>query len=95
VRQPGYGSERARVWKDENRERAYELDRDSRIRNDPKRKQEDAERRANAANARKEWTDHEMEIALRTDITADEAAKMIGRSRKAIYAMRDKLRNGS
>jgi hypothetical protein len=82
-----------KAWCEANPERKAESDRASRIRNAPKRKQEDAERRANATNARKEWTDWEMEVAARTDITADEAAKMIGRSRKAVYAMRDKLRS--
>lgn len=54
--------------------------------------------RANAAtletatNHYKQWTGPEMEIAAREDLTAREAAVMLGRSMKSVKGMRVKLR---
>lgn len=63
------------------------------------RKRDRQAARANAAtlesavNHYKQWTGPEMEIAARADLTARQAALMIGRSMKAVKTMRMRLRN--
>ncbi|MCM8555375.1 hypothetical protein [Streptomyces sp. STCH 565 A] len=44
-----------------------------------------------ARNHRKEWTGSELELAARTDLTANEVAKMLGRTFNAVTTMRSRM----